>query len=182
MKALFIVLSLLLLISIQTGCAEPEKETVIVGSKDFPEQFILGNILGLLIEAHTDLEVIHRENMASHVIFSAIETGAVDVYIDYTGTIYGSYFGLSESNDAVEIHEISASLLAERYDLRLFGKLGFNNTFGLAVRQDIALQFGLRTFSDLARVSSDFIFCGSMEIINRNDGIPNLKRVYDMSF
>jgi osmoprotectant transport system permease protein len=182
MRALFIALSLLFFIAVLPGCAGPQKETIIVGSKDFPEQDILGNMLVLLIEAHTDLAAIHIDNMASHVVFSAIGTGAVDVYIEYTGTIYGSFLGLSDTNDATEVYDISAAMLAQRYDLRLLGLLGFNNTFGLAVRQDTAQQFGLQTFSDLARVSSDMTFCGSAELINRRDGLPNLMILYDMSF
>ena len=182
MRIISIILSLLILISTLTGCAVQQKETIIVGSKDFPEQDILGNMLSLLIEAHTDLEVIHMDNMSSHVIFSAIETGALDVYVEYTGTIYGNFLSLSDTTDAMEVYYISATILSERYDLQLLGKLGFNNTFGLAVRQETAQQFGLRTFSDLARVSSNMVFCGSAETFNRNDGIANLQIMYDMTF
>ena len=164
------------------GCSEEEKETITVGSKDFAEQYILGNMLTLLIEENTNLAVTYNDNMASHVIFAAITTGVVDVYIDYTGTIYGYYLNNSESKSAEEVYEISARELMENYDLRLLGLLGFNNTFNLAVRQDTAAEFNLRTFSDLARVSSDMVFGGSAEIINRNDGLPNLKILYDMSF
>jgi len=165
-----------------TGCAEPPKETIVVGSKSYTEQDILGNMLTLLIEAHTDLSVRHLDNMASHVIFSAVEMGAVDVYIDYTGTIYGSYLSLSDSNDKTEVYEVSAAILYQKYNLSILGMLGFNNTYGLAVRQETATQFGLQTFSDLAQVSSDLIFGGSAEIVSRYDGLPNLMRVYDMRF
>jgi len=182
MRVLFIVLSLLLLIGMQPGCTEQQQETIIVGSKDFTEQDIIGNMLVMLIEAHTDFTVIHHDHMSSHVIFSAIETGALDVYVEYTGTIYGNILRLSDTTDAMEVYDISATALSERYDLQLLGKLGFNNTFGIAVRQDTARQFGLRTFSDLARVSSELVFCGSAETFNRNDGLTNLKRLYDMTF
>jgi len=181
-KAIKILLALSILFTILAGCANIEKESIIVGSKDFPEQYILGNMLGLLIEANTDLEIIHKDNMASHVIFAAIGSGAVDVYIDYTGTIFGSYLNNSGQKSAEEVFDISARELRERYDLLLFEPLGFNNTFCLAVRRDTAEQYNLRTFSDLAEVSADFIFGGSAEIISRNDGLPNLKRLYDMSF
>jgi len=182
MRVLLIILSLVIMIGMLTGCAQPQKETIIVGSKDFTEQHIIGNVLVLLIEAHTNLEVVFKENMASHVIFSAITTGAVDVYADYTGTIYGNFLSLSDTTDPMEVYNISADALSERYDLSLLGMLGFNNTFGLAVRQDTARQFNLQTYSDLAIVSSDMIFGGSAEIISRNDGLPNLKRLYEMSF
>ena len=182
MKKLLLILPLLILITALAGCVSPQKETITVGSKDYSEQDILGNMLVLLIEAHTDLTVIHMDNMVSHVIFPAITTGALDVYVEYTGTIYGNFFNLSDTNDATEIFNTSAALLNEMYDVRMLGKIGFNNSFGLAVRQDTAQQYGLRTFSDLAEVSSNMIFCGSAGIISRNDGLPNLKRLYNMSF
>ena len=182
MRILLIALSIILFIGILSGCAQSGKETIVVGSMDYTEQDILGNILVLLIEAHTDLSVIHRDNMVAHVVFAAIGTGDVDVYVEYTGTIYGHVFNLSDTTDATEIYNTTVSLLAERYDIRMFDKLGFNNSFGLAVRRDTAERYGLRTFSDLAEVSSDLIFCGSGGIINRRDGLPNLKRIYNMSF
>jgi len=173
---------MLLVCMMFSGCTTAEKEKIIVGSKDFPEQFILGNMLVLLIEEHTDFAVIYRENMASHIIFAAIDTGAVDLYIDYTGTVYGYYLIHSETKPAEEVFDISSRELMERHNIRMLGQLGFNNSYNLAVRQNTAEEFNLRTISDLAKVSSDMIFGGSSEIINRNDGLPNLKRLYDMSF
>ena len=182
MRVLLIALSLILFIALLPGCAQSKKETIVVGAMDYTEQHILGEMLVMLIEAHTDMEVILRDNMVAHVVFAAIETGEVDVYVEYTGTIYGHVLNLSDSNDATEIYNITVSMLAEKYDIRMLGKLGFNNSFGLAVRRDTAEQYGLRTYSDLAEVSSNMIFCGSGGIISRRDGLPNLKRLYNMSF
>ena len=82
----------------------------------------------------------------------------------------------------MEVYNTSVSLLAERFDVRMLGKLGFNNSFGLAVTRDTAERYGLRTYSDLAEVSSDMIFRGGPVLMSRNDGLPNLKRLYNMSF
>jgi len=182
MRALLIALSLILFIGILPGCAEPQQETIVVGSMEYTEQRILGDMLVLLIEANTDLKAIHRDNMVAHVVFAAMGTGDVDVYVEYTGTIYGDVFSLSDSNDAMEVYNTSVSLLAERYDIRMLGKLGFNNSFGLAVRRDTAEQYGLQTYSDLAEVSSSMIFRGGPVLMSRSDGLPNLKRLYNMSF
>lgn len=164
------------------SCTAEEKEIITVGSKDFPEQYILGNMLVLLIKGNTNFAVNYSENISSHALFAAIDTGAVDIYIDYTGTVYGYYLNHSETRTAEEVFDISSRELMERHNIRMLGMLGFNNTFCLAVRQDTAAEFNLRTFSDLAKVSSDLIFGGSSEIISRNDGLPNLKRLYNMSF
>jgi len=182
MKIIRYILLILILCAVVTGCTKAEKETIAVGAKDFTEQYILGNMLVVLLENNTDFEVSYSDNMASHVIFAAINTGVIDLYVDYTGTIYGYYLDMHDTKDPVEVHKNSSRELMERYQLRLLGFLGFNNSFNLAVRQSTAEQYGLRTFSDLAAVSSDMIFGGSVEIITRTDGLPNLKKLYDMSF
>jgi len=182
MRVFLAALSAFILFGMLSGCKRPQQETIIVGSMDYTEQHILGHMLVMLIEARTDLNVIHRDNMVSHVIFAAIEANAVDLYVEYTGTVYGQVFVLSDSTDATEVYNTSVALLAERYDIRMLGKLGFNNSYGFAVRRDTAERYGLITFSDLAEVSSSMIFCGSAGMISRNDGLPNLKKLYDMSF
>jgi len=163
------------------GCGA-QKESIVVGAKFYTEQEILSNILMQLIEERTDLEPVARTNMSSHVIFAAVTTEAVDVYVEYTGTIYGSYLNQSDTLSAREVYDVSSRELKEQYDLRLLEPLGFNNTFCLAVRPETASKFSIKTFSDLAPVSSNFIFGGSAEILYRHDGLPNLKRVYSMSF
>jgi len=182
MKFLKLVLILMLIGILIIGCSRQEPETIVVGSKDFTEQFILGNMLAVLIESNTDFTVTFNDNMASHVIFSAMGSGLVDVYIDYTGTVYGYYLNKSESKDAQEVYDVTARELMERYNIKTLGKLGFNNTFNIAVRQETAAEFNLRTISDLAEVSQYLIYGGSAEGQSRNDGIPNLKRHYNMTF
>jgi len=182
MKVVRIIVLAVCVCFLLIGCGNRSKDTIIVGTKDFPEQYILGNILMLLIEEHTDINAIIKGNMASHVIFAAVGTGDIDVYVDYTGTIYSYYLRQSESKTAEEIHDFVTREMARQYDLRVLGLLGFNNTFCLAVRSEVAANYNLRTISDLAEVSSTMIFGGSTEILNRNDGIPGLKRAYNMSF
>ena len=181
MKKLPMILALLLILVMFTGCGS-NKEPVVVGAKYYTEQEILSSMLILLIEEHTNLEPVARTNMSSHVIFAAVTTGAIDVYVEYTGTIFGSYLNQTDTLSAGEVFEISSRVLKEQHDLRLLDPLGFNNTFCLAVRPETAAEFNLRTFSDLALVSSELIFGGSAEILYRHDGLPNLKRVYNMSF
>ncbi|MCL2628888.1 MAG: glycine/betaine ABC transporter substrate-binding protein [Oscillospiraceae bacterium] len=181
MRKLQLLFALLLIFGVLAGCSA-DKETIVVGAKYFTEQEILANVLELLIEEHTKLGTVSRTNMSSHVIFAAVTSGAIDVYIDYTGTIFGSYLNHTDDLSAQEVFDISSRELEVQHDLRLLSPLGFNNTFCLAVRPETAEQFNLRTFSDLALVSSELIFGGSAEILYRYDGLPNLKLVYNMSF
>lgn len=180
-RILAFVLTILLTAAVFAGCSQNQK-SIVVGAKDFTEQDVLGNILTLLLENNTDLKVTYKHEMASNVVFAAIQSGDVDVYIDYTGTVYGNYLQHSDIKSADEVYDISAREIKEKFNLLMLEPIGFNNTYCLAVREETAAQYNLKTYSDLAKVSSDLVFSGTFEILNRNDGIPNLKKVYDMSF
>lgn len=180
-KVLILMLVLVLGLGLLSGCAKSDKK-IVVGAKDYTEQDVLGNILSVLLEKNTDFKVEYKHEMSSNVIFAAVQSGDVDVYVDYTGTIYGSYLTYSDMKSADEVYDISVKEMSEKYKLRVLEPLGFNNTYCLAVRPDTAAQYNLKTYSDLAKVSSDFIFGGGFEILNRNDGIPNLKKAYGMEF
>ncbi|MDR2547637.1 MAG: hypothetical protein LBC96_09090 [Lachnospiraceae bacterium] len=181
MKRLSLFVVLILSLGLLAGC-NSEKDTVIVGSKDFTEQYILGNMLTLLIESNTKLAVTYKSDLSSDVLFAATRTGAVDLYVEYTGTVYGSYFRYSDVKNPQEVFEIVERELMERYSLRALCPLGFNNTYALAVRADTAATYDLNSISDLAKVSSDLVFGGFVEFLNRYDGVPNLKLTYDMVF
>ena len=181
MKKLSLILFTLVLCATIFGCSD-ESDEIIIGTKDYTEQYVLGNILELYIESNTNIKTTLKTDLASDMIFSAIRTGVIDLYVDYTGTIYGYYFALSDSTDPEEVFNVASSSIAEKHGLHMFSPLGFNNTYQLAVRRNTAEEHDLRTISDLARVSEHLIFGGSAEIIRRSDGLPNLKILYDMSF
>lgn len=175
------IVAILIMCGMLFGCSS-NSGTINVGAKDYTEQYILGNILALLIEEDTNINVTLKTDLASDVIYAAIRTGVIDVYIDYTGTIYGNYLSLSETSDPIEVFDITSRTIRENYGLHMFRPLGFNNSYGIAVRHSIAFEHGLRTLSDLARVSDDFTIGASAEFLIRSDGVPNMKRHYDMSF
>lgn len=181
MKLISLILMVSLLCGLLSGCAGKRKE-IIIGAKDFTEQYILAEILALLIEENTDISVTLRTDLSSDVIFAAIRTGVVDVYVDYTGTIYGSYLARSETRDPFKVYEYARNAFAENYNLFVLPPLGFNNTYNLAVTNEVAQEFQLQTITDLASVSENFIIGGSAEFLTRNDGLPNLKIHYDMIF
>jgi len=181
MKKISLLILLLVIYGMLTGCSDNKRE-IIVGTKDYTEQYILGNILTLYIEENTDFRVTLKTDLASSIIFAAIRTGVVDVYVDYSGTIYGSYLIRSETKTPDEIFNIAASTLSENYALHMFDPLGFNNSYSLAVRKNTSEEYGLKTISDLAEVSMNFTFGASAEFLIRNDGAPNLKILYDMAF
>lgn len=180
-KILSFIIVLVIAAGLLAGCGKKDA-TVVVGAKDYTEQDVLGNILTVLLQENTDLDIEYKHEMSSNVIFAAVQSGDVDVLVDYTGTIYGSYLSYSDMKSADEVYDISVKDMSEKYELDVLPSLGFNNTYCLAVRPETAEAYNLKTYSDLAEVSSEMIFGGGFEILNRNDGIPNLKKMYDMSF
>jgi len=161
---------------------KPEKK-ITVGGKDYTEQYIVVHLIADMIEDRTDIKVDRKDNLGgTQVLFNAVKTGDVDLYLDYTGTIYGDTFGYPPNSDMVEVYNICKKELKEKYDIDLLKQFNFNNTYILAVRPDTAEQYNLTTISDLAKVADKLTIGSSLEFLNREDGIIGLKRHYDFSF
>ena len=170
------------------GCAG-KSGSVVIGTKDYTEQYILGNLLALLIEKNTNISTTVKVDLGSDILFSGIVTDTIDIYVEYTGTVfanhlnfYDNYFIVDEVLSAEEIYNLSKSALMQDYNVLMLDKLGFNNTYALAIRSEISEMYDILTISELAVFSPDMVFGGSSEILRRSDGIPNLKIVYDMHF
>ncbi|NMD69072.1 ABC transporter permease subunit [Bacillus sp. DNRA2] len=158
-------------------------EKIVIGSKNFTEQLILGNMLADLIESKTDLDVERKLNLGgSQVAFSALNNGDIDLYVEYTGTGLVNILKEELVADPDEVYDIVHSKFKSQYGIDLLKPLGFNNTYALAVRQDTASQYGLETISDLAKVSSDLIMGPTIEFPNREDGLIGLAKQYNLNF
>lgn len=177
-----IVLILVILASIIPSLGGGSK-TIVIGGKDFTEQNIIANIYAELIEDRTDINVTKKLDLGgTQVIFSAVESGDVDFYVDYTGTIYASMLQQTESKTPDETYDFVKNKLETDYNLTAMDPIGFNNTYTLAVRQETAEKYNLKTYSDLAEVSNELIITPTIEIMNRPDGLPNLLTLYNMNF
>jgi osmoprotectant transport system permease protein len=164
------------------GCGPGQSRSIVVGAKAYTEQDILGNALQILVEENTDIRVEYKRELSSNVLFAAMQSGDVDLCVDYTGTVYANYLGYNDIKTSDEVYDISAQELDRDYGLLMLEPLGFNNTYTITVRPDTAEQYGLKTYSDLAKVSQGLVLGVNFEILNRADGIPNLKKTYDMEF
>ncbi|MDR4948183.1 ABC transporter permease/substrate-binding protein [Neobacillus cucumis] len=159
------------------------KDKIVIGSKNFSEQLILGNMLADLIEAKTDLQVERKLNLGgSQVAFSAIKSGDIDAYVEYTGTGLVNILKQQPESDSDKVYQYVQKEFKQKYGIDLLQPLGFNNTYALAVRQDTAKQYGLNTISDLAKVSGNLIMGPTIEFPNRKDGLIGLSKAYNMSF
>lgn len=161
-----------------------DKSNVIrVGSKDFNEQLILGHMVSSLIEEKTDLTVQRDLNLGgTSVAFKAMESDNLDLYVEYTGTILINVLNHTEKTTPEEAYDIVKSRLSEEFGITTTEPIGFNNTYALAVRKDTAEEYGLKTYSDLARESSKLVLSSTIEFTNREDGLLGLQKLYGMDF
>lgn len=145
---------------------------VYIGSKALTEGVILGEILTLLAE-HAGTDAEHRAALGgSQIVFKALQTGDIDAYVDYTGTISQELLQGKQVRDEEQMREALASL-----GVGMSARLGFNNTYAIGMKESIADKQQIRTISDLANNSS--LKMGlSDEFMQRQDGWPGLKRTY----
>ncbi|GHI00925.1 ABC transporter permease/substrate-binding protein [Neobacillus kokaensis] len=159
------------------------KDKIVIGSKNYNEQLILGNIMADLIEAKTDIQVERKLNLGgSQVTFSAINKGDVDMYVEYTGTAFVSILNQKPINNPDKVFDYVQKEFQQKYGIKWLQPLGFNNTYAMAVRQDTAKKYGLKTVSDLAKVSDQLTVGPTIEFSTREDGLKGLTKTYNMNF
>lgn len=159
------------------------KDTITIGSKNFSEQIILGNMVADLIEDKTDIHVERKMNLGgTQVAFNALNTGDIDLYVEYTGTGLVNILKKPAINNPDEVYKTVQQEFQKTYGIELLKPIGFNNTYALAVRQDTAQKYKLNTISDLAKVSNKLVLGPTIEFPNRNDGLIGLAKTYNMQF
>ncbi|MCY6369997.1 glycine betaine ABC transporter substrate-binding protein [Clostridium ganghwense] len=160
-----------------------KENTLVIGSKNYSEQLILGNMFATLVEKNTDIKVERKLNLGgSSVIWEAMKSGDVDMYVEYTGTGLVSIMQRDPINDSEKTYNIVKDYFHKEYGIEWLDPLGFNNTYVLAVRQDTAENYNLKTTSDLAKISDKLILGCTMEFSDRDDGYKGLKKLYNTNF
>ncbi len=182
-KRILIFILIIILCIATLGCSN-KNDTIKIATKPMTEQFILGEMLKLLIEENTDLKVEITKGIGGGTsnIHPAILKGDFDLYPEYTGTSWS--FVLKEEgipDDETLYNELKNKYNSE-YDLSWIGLYGFNNTYGLVIRKDLAEQYNIKTYSDLAKYSKDFTFGAEYDFYEREDGFDALCKEYGMKF
>jgi osmoprotectant transport system permease protein len=155
---------------------------IVVGSKNFTEQVILGEIVAQAIERETELSVQRRLNLGGTLICDrALMTGDIDVYVEYTGTALTAIFHQPPSNDPAIVRNTVRHLYGDS-GRTLLAPLGFNNTFAILVRASDARAKGLRTIDDVAKVAPQWLAGFGYEFLERPDGYPGLAKTYGLAF
>ncbi|MFN2384787.1 MAG: glycine betaine ABC transporter substrate-binding protein [Thermoanaerobaculia bacterium] len=173
-----VLLAAFLLLS---ACREGERP-IRIGSKNFSEQVLLGEILAQALEAR-GLAVDRRLNLGgTFVCHRALTAGELDAYPEYTGTAFTAILTQKPVSDPAAVRRVVAEEYAKRWDAVWGPPLGFENTFAIVVRGDDARRLGLRRISDLAARGKAFRPGFGYEFLEREDGYPGLARAYGLDF
>lgn len=170
--------AILLLLATTTAADSPDLPLIRIGSKSSIENVILGEMLTLLAD-QAGADAQHKSALGgTQIVFAALKKGDIDAYIEYTGTLSQEIF----KGQRIRSEEDTRATL-ERYSLAMSQPLGFNNTYALGMRADVAAKMNIRTISDLAKAMrsprGDALKLGfSDEFLNRGDGWPAVKVLY----
>lgn len=174
-----------LLVSLAFGllACEPEDQ-VVIASKPMTEQLILAEMFTLLIETNSGLSVKHLPGIGGGTsnIHPAMIKGEIDIYPEYTGTGWMQVLKEDYIEDPMELYESVKEAYDETYDITWLDLYGFNNTYGLAIRRELAERHEIRTYSDLLDHDQDLIFGANYDFYEREDGYPGLQDTYGIDF
>ncbi len=178
---------LLILIFVFTGIVNgaTSGQSITIGGKNFTEQHIMTHLMAELIEDRTDLTVNRKPNLGDNqVCFNALKSGDIDMYLEYTGNAYGTTlnYPFITDMDMNKVYNTVKKDFKEKYDIDVLKQMNFNNTYILAVTQETAQKYNLKTISDLTQIADQFTIGSSLEFLNREDGILGLTKHYGLKF
>ncbi|HLQ78851.1 MAG TPA: glycine betaine ABC transporter substrate-binding protein, partial [Terriglobia bacterium] len=169
------------IVVVAASCARPDR--IVVGSKNFTEQVILGELLAQQIERTTKLPVERRLNLGGTLIcHQAIVSGQIDAYVEYTGTALTAILKHPASTDAKQVYDTVRRDYQEQFKTEWTEPLGFNNTFVIVIRDDDAKKLNLKSISDAAPYAAKWTAGFGYEFIEREDGYPGLSKLYNLHF
>ena len=152
----------------------------LVGAKNFSEQFILAELISDRLQA-TGATVERKEGLGSAVAFRALASSDIDVYVDYSGTLWANVLGRTDTpENAAMLAELSRELRA-RHGVVLLGALGFENAYALAMRRDRAMALGIASIADLSRRAGELTFGADLEFLSRPEW-TSLRDAYGLKF
>jgi osmoprotectant transport system substrate-binding protein len=165
------------------SCGPAGRDTIVVGSKNFSEQALLGEILAQHLEARTHLAVDRRFYLAgSYICQQALLAGRIDTYVEYTGTALTAILKDPIESDPAAVFDRVQEEYKARFGLEVMPSLGFNNTFAIVVRGEDARRLNLRRLSEASRFPREWRPGFGYEFMERPDGYAGLARIYGLAF
>ena len=175
--------ALLFLFALLAGCGPAREERIVVGSKNFTEQVVLGELLAQHLENRTGLTVERRFYLTgSYICHQSLRAGRIDLYVEYTGTALTALLKEKPEGNPREVFARVRQAYAERFGLEVTEPLGFENTFAIVVRGEDARQLNLKTLSQAAAHTPGWRAGFGYEFMERPDGYLGLAAAYGLRF
>jgi osmoprotectant transport system substrate-binding protein len=170
----------LIALALTCGCASRPRP-IVVGSKNFTEQLVLGEILAQQLERKLGQQVERKLNLGGTLLaHQALVSGEIDLYPEYTGTALTAILKLPPVADPKKVLDEVRSGYQTRWRIEWLAPFGFNNSFAMVVRGDEARRGGLRTISDAARSRKEWAMGAGYEFVERPDGFHGLVKTYGL--
>lgn len=185
-RKIIYIISFILILGVTTASAlniKSEKTTIKFATKPMTEQYIIGEMMKSLIENKTDLNVELTQGVGGGTsnIQPAMEKGEFDIYPEYTGTGWNNVLKKKDMYNESMFSQLQDEY-NKNYKFKWIGIYGFNNTYGLAIRKEIADKYNIKTYSDLGKYSKDLVFGAEYDFYEREDGFNDLSKTYGLKF
>ncbi len=179
-RCIFVFVAVALLLS---SCSPSHSDRIVIGSKNFTESFLLGEIMAQMIESHTHLKVDRRFYLAgTYICQQAILAGRIDLYPEYTGTALTAILKQKVNGDKQDVYQRVKDEYQRRFDLTLGPPLGFNDTFAMEIRGEDARRLNIKTLSQAAAFAPRWRAGFGYEFMERPDGYRGLVATYGLHF
>lgn len=178
-----LILALVLIIG---GCnhnSTSDRADIIIASKNFTEQDILGELLAQQIAAKTNLKVVLRQQLGgTFVCHNAITAGKIDAYIEYTGTAFSAILKEKTLKNPQEVYAKLHAAYSKKFHLEVMPGLGFEDTFAMIIRSEDAKKYQVSTLSEIAKYTPQWRAGFGYEFLERQDGWLGLSQTYGLKF
>jgi glycine betaine/choline ABC-type transport system substrate-binding protein len=165
------------------SCGPSRQNVIVVGSKNFPEQLILGELIAQQIETRTHLKVERRFYLAgTYICQQAMLAGRIDVYPEYTGTALTAVLKEPPLKDPATVYENVKQRYEQKFRFAVLPSFGFNDTFAIEIRGADARRLHLSTISQAAKYAPQWRAGFGYEFMERPDGYKGLVATYDLKF
>ena len=166
-----------------SSCRSSHAAKIVIGSKFFTEQVILAELLAQHIESKTGIAVDRKTNLGGTLlVHKALEAGALDLYVEYTGTALTAVLNESPQGDSAAVYHRVKQLYSDRFHFEVTEPLGFENTFAMVIRGDDAKNLHLQKISDIAVLASKWRPGVGYEFLERPDGFRGWSDRYALHF
>jgi osmoprotectant transport system substrate-binding protein len=165
------------------SCSPSHSNRIVIGSKNFTESFILGELMAQPIEAHTGLKVDRRFYLAgTYICHQALLAGRMDIYPEYTGTALTTILKQKSEGDEADVYQRVKNEYERRFGLTLGPAFGFNDTFAMEIRGEDARRLNIKTLSQAVAFTPHWRAGFGYEFMERPDGYRGLVAAYGLHF